>query len=289
MPSFDTSSEGIRELIRKGESQTVEFKRRLPSQERLAQALAAFANSDGGILLVGVGDRGELFGIPESEIGKTLAQTRRVLRSLFAWSNEIGAVSLDGKTIAYVVVDKAPRAYYPVSTSRGEFFRRENGQLVSASASEFFPTVPAPTTTTPRPDIRVVLFVAMSFREEEEPALVDYFAAIGRAVSESGQRIDVRRVDFLDGDFEISQKVMDEIDNAHIVLADFTLSPHNVYFEVGYARGKRKRIIQTARKETVLQFDVRNWRTVFYRNATELQQKLVPELTAAYREVTSSF
>ena len=82
-------------------------------------------------------------------------------------------------------------------------------------------------------------------------------------------------------DYEISQRVMDEINKADIVIADFTLSPANVYFELGYARGQGKQIIQTARKETRLEFDVRNWRTVFYRNATELEEKIVPELVEA--------
>ncbi len=79
---------------------------------------------------------------------------------------------------------------------------------------------------------------------------------------------------------------MNEIDNSDIVIADFTLSPANVYFELGYARGIRKRIIQTARKSTALEFDVRNWRTTFYRNANELEEKLVAELQTAYAEVT---
>jgi hypothetical protein len=49
-------------------------------------------------------------------------------------------------------------------------------------------------------------------------------------------------------------------------------------FEIGYARGKGLRIIQSARKGTELEFDIRNWRTLFYRNATELEEKLIPEL-----------
>jgi hypothetical protein len=58
-----------------------------------------------------------------------------------------------------------------------------------------------------------------------------------------------------------------------------------VYFELGYARGKNCRVIQTARKGTMLEFDIRNWRTLFYRNATELEQKLIPEIIDAYRKV----
>jgi hypothetical protein len=57
-------------------------------------------------------------------------------------------------------------------------------------------------------------------------------------------------------------------------------SPPNVYFEAGYARGCGKPVLQTARAGTVLQFDVKTWRTTFFKNATELEEKLVGELAA---------
>jgi hypothetical protein len=79
---------------------------------------------------------------------------------------------------------------------------------------------------------------------------------------------------------------MDEMDRSDAVIVDFTLSPRNVYFEVGYARGLKKRIIQTARKDTLLEFDVRSWRTHIYSNATQLKEMLVPALQEMYGEVT---
>jgi uncharacterized protein YqfA (UPF0365 family) len=90
----------------------------------------------------------------------------------------------------------------------------------------------------------------------------------------------------VDGDFEISQRIMDEIDASDVVLADFTLNPANVYFELGYARGQKRRIIQTARKGTHLEFDVRDWRTIIYRNATEFEVALKSALREAYLGVT---
>ena len=80
---------------------------------------------------------------------------------------------------------------------------------------------------------------------------------------------------------------MNRIDKSQIVLADFTLNSRNVYFELGYARGQRKRVLQTARKDTTLEFDTHHWRTLFYRNATELEQKLVLAFSKAYQEILS--
>lgn len=123
----------------------------------------------------------------------------------------------------------------------------------------------------------------MSFRTDEEPALEDYWAAMRRAAATvKTPKVDLVRLDEVVGDYEISQAVMDKIRDADFVIADYTLSPHNVYFEAGFARGCAKPVISVARKGTSLQFDVRNWRTVFYRNATQLEAMLGPELNAMF-------
>jgi hypothetical protein len=281
---FDTSPDGLRRLIQQGESQTIEFNSRVPAPEALARSLVAFANSDGGILLLGVGDDGRIFGLTDKQVGEAMALLHRVVESLLSWPIEIGTTLVDGKNIVYAVVDKAPCYFAPVVTSRGEVLTRVGIQTRPLTPDQYMKTRHPPPRSAER---QVVAFVAMSFREEEEPALVDYFRAIKRAVEGVSLPIKLRRIDFVEGDYEISQQIMDEIDRAEIVITDFTLSARNVYFELGYARGKQKRIIQTARKETTLEFDVRNWRTVFYRNATELEEKLVPELRVAYNDVVS--
>ena len=51
-------------LIRRGESQTVEFKARLPDQVRdLGKEVAAFATSNAGTILIGVDDAGVAIGL----------------------------------------------------------------------------------------------------------------------------------------------------------------------------------------------------------------------------------
>ena len=125
----------------------------------------------------------------------------------------------------------------------------------------------------------------MSFREEEEPALIDYYNAMRRAVRKINLPIDLFRIDLKEDDYEISKEIMKEIENSDFVICDFTLNSLNVYFEIGYARGKGLPIIQTARKETKLDFDVRNWKTIFYRNATELEIKIEQRMTQIYKKI----
>ncbi len=101
--------------------------------------------------------------------------------------------------------------------------------------------------------IRVL--VAMSFHEQDEPALVDYWHAMLRAAEKARREFIVVRLDQVEGDYEIVDRIYREIDAAHLVIADLTLSSPNVYLEIGYARGRRKRVIQTCRSDTQLKFE----------------------------------
>ncbi|MDQ1266093.1 MAG: hypothetical protein QG635_1245 [Bacteroidota bacterium] len=53
----------LKELIAKGESSTLEFKRKVTTPEKLAKEISAIANTKGGCLLVGVDDDGTIYGI----------------------------------------------------------------------------------------------------------------------------------------------------------------------------------------------------------------------------------
>lgn len=273
---FDTSEDGIKELIAEGESTTVEFKQHLPPDSILARTLVAFANTNGGIILIGIIDKGEIIGLTKKEASVTIIRIQRISTNLLNANINTGITNIDGRIVVYAIINKVPETLYPIRTSTGDFYIRMGHLTKKSTEEKVDPTlITGPT---------VNVFVAMSFRVEEEPALVDYFEAMKRAVREAQLPINLTSVDLLEGDYEISQKIMDEISESDFVLADFTLNPRNVYFEVGNARGSGKTVIQTARSDTLLEFDIRNWRTIFYKNATELEKKLIPALVNAYKE-----
>ncbi len=56
----------VRDLIKQGEGLRVEFKQRFPSYEKFAKEMIAFANTRGGVILLGVDDDKSLYGV-ESE------------------------------------------------------------------------------------------------------------------------------------------------------------------------------------------------------------------------------
>ena len=60
----------LTEQISLGEDSTIEFKRELPERKRFADEMVAFANADGGGILIGVDDDGTIVGIDSQEMGR---------------------------------------------------------------------------------------------------------------------------------------------------------------------------------------------------------------------------
>ena len=59
----------LRKLVNRGETATTEFKRKVAHPEKIVKEIVAFANSEGGYLLIGVSDNGDIPGVkyPEDE------------------------------------------------------------------------------------------------------------------------------------------------------------------------------------------------------------------------------
>jgi len=125
----------------------------------------------------------------------------------------------------------------------------------------------------------------MSFREDEEPALVDYFEAMKRAASLLPGPHKIYRVDQAHGDFEIVPEIEKNIKESDLVIVDFTMNRPNVYYEAGIARGLDKHSVRTARKGTELPFDVATRKCYFYANATQLELILREPLLEAYKKL----
>lgn len=57
------SRQDLKNLIATGESSFLEFKHQVASPEKIAREIAAFANTKGGKLLIGVADNGDMIGV----------------------------------------------------------------------------------------------------------------------------------------------------------------------------------------------------------------------------------
>lgn len=129
------------------------------------------------------------------------------------------------------------------------------------------------------------VFVLMSF--EKDPRLDDAYDAIVRGVKRWNRKASVERVDQIEEDFKITDKVIECIDKAALIIADLTGERPNVYYELGYARAKGKRLIHTAMEGTKLHFDVKDYNTIFWDSGRTLEMDLAKRLRAMLRNHTS--
>ena len=123
-------------LINKGESQTLDFKRKVSTPYKTAKTLTSFANTRGGLLLIGVDDDKQIIGIdPDEEkfkIGEALSKhcSPRPKVSFLAIESD------EGKTVLIVDVEECADKPVRVITSDldKKVYVRMNDKSILASA-----------------------------------------------------------------------------------------------------------------------------------------------------------
>lgn len=121
-------------MVSAGEGQHLEFKRKAAFPDKVVRELIAFANSGGGVLLVGVDDDGKLAGLkyPEEDwlvIDKELGNCRPALPL------EHQIIRIDAKRfILQIKVEASPqRPHYYAKAGAKLYFVREGDQSLRAS------------------------------------------------------------------------------------------------------------------------------------------------------------
>lgn len=120
-------------------------------------------------------------------------------------------------------------------------------------------------------------FVAMWFDKEMNTAWQD---GIEPALEESGYR--PIRLDFEEYNEKICDKIIAEIRNAGLLVADFTGQRGGVYFEAGFALGLGIPVIWTCRKDSKddIHFDTSQYNHIIWEAPEELKQKLMDRIAA---------
>ena len=120
-------------------------------------------------------------------------------------------------------------------------------------------------------------FVAMSFANE-----MDYACdlAIEPALKDSG--LDPRRVDKILDNRNIDEKIIAELRDAELVVADFTLQRAGVYFEAGFARGLGREVFWCCQKDDMsnLHFDTRQFTFIDWTDPDDLKERLTNKIKA---------
>lgn len=78
----------------------------------------------------------------------------------------------------------------------------------------------------------------------------------------------------------ITDRILHEIQASEFLIADLTYERPNVYYEIGYAHARNKRVILYRREGTELHFDVVHRNCPEYENTTALKKKLRKRLVA---------
>ena len=99
--------EDISALIKNGETQEVEFKEGCPSGHKLAEIICGLANTDGGVLILGISAKKEIKGLhcDFDKLQQDIANIRQSIHSSPQVSTSIHA--FDDKKIALIEVNKA--------------------------------------------------------------------------------------------------------------------------------------------------------------------------------------
>ncbi len=118
----------LKELISKGESTTLEFKRKVTTPEKFAKEISALANTKGGWLLVGVDDDKKIVGVHSEKAEISLIETSCEFFIDPPVAYEIEVIQVKRKDVVAV--------YIPESTQKPhhiDFFDTKNNKTLKRS------------------------------------------------------------------------------------------------------------------------------------------------------------
>ena len=110
----------LKKLIAEGEHQTQDFKYAITDSRKIARTLAAFANTDGGRLLVGVKDNGRVAGVSsDEEYFMVEAAAKMYCKPPVKF--ETNTLKYEGKTVLEVIVPKSADKPHKAPTKDGSY------------------------------------------------------------------------------------------------------------------------------------------------------------------------
>lgn len=125
----------IKQLIEQGENQQLDFKFAVTDARKIARSLAAFANTDGGRLLIGVKDNGKVAGVRSEEefymleAAANMYCTPPVYFETLEWN-------IEGKQVLEVIIPKSDKRphYAPQSPEKSMIYVRVGDQNLLANS-----------------------------------------------------------------------------------------------------------------------------------------------------------
>jgi predicted HTH transcriptional regulator len=125
----------IRKLALEGEGLHLEFKRKAAHPEKIVREFIAFANTEGGTVLIGVDDDGSIPGVkyPEEEIHVITAALQQHCKPLLVYQESILPISETRFVVRYDI-SPSERLHFLNLNDKRETFVRVNDMSIKASA-----------------------------------------------------------------------------------------------------------------------------------------------------------
>jgi len=114
------NTQDVLDLIEEGEGFHVEFKRKVPSPQKIAKSLIAFANTRGGCILFGVDDDGSIIGVESEKEEVELIKTAGNVFCDPPVPVHIDIVGYNGKDVIVATVEE--------SREKPHFFRNDGDE-----------------------------------------------------------------------------------------------------------------------------------------------------------------
>lgn len=124
----------LKKLVARGESGTLEFKRKAAFPEKIVREMIAFANTKGGVLLLGIGDDRSIPGLkyPEDE-SHVIQQALKNCRPRLPVIEQFIPIGNARTVIRYDIEESDKKPHYWIAGDQQESFVRVNDQSIKAS------------------------------------------------------------------------------------------------------------------------------------------------------------
>lgn len=123
----------IKNLIKEGEHQTLDFKFRIDDQKKIARTLCAFANTYGGTLLIGVKDNGKIAGInPEEEFHMIEGAAKLFCKPEIKFESKVWQE--DMRLVLEITIPQNPNKEHKAADEEGKirsYIRRKDHTLIA--------------------------------------------------------------------------------------------------------------------------------------------------------------
>lgn len=122
----------ISDYIKRGENQTQDFKFAIDDQKKIARTLVAFANTDGGRLLIGVKDNGKIVGCnPEEEFHMIEGAAQLFCQPAIEFKSLVHQEGF--RMVLEVIVESNPKRPFRALDEDGKwksYFRKDDNTLL---------------------------------------------------------------------------------------------------------------------------------------------------------------